>query len=210
MAEDGDKPNDTETDPVERAVSGLRSSLPQFLLLTGAVPVAAGPQPYQPPTAGPAGEARAALHQRALQDISRERFGFPTPSYRDYKTYTNVPERSMGVAMPNGIVAYPDIVVVQDPENYAKILGEVETAETVTEDVARYRWLPFAKLAPLYLYVPVGQGDRARRLSRALKVPLVGIHTWRYAVGVEEIEINDHFTVASGPEEMLPPILRRG
>jgi hypothetical protein len=97
----------------------------------------------------------------------------------------------MGVAMPDGAVAYPDIVVVQDPENYAKILGQVEIAETVTNMVAQLRWRPFAELAPLYLYLPVGHADQARRLCRSLHVPTVGIRTWRYAVGVRQIEIND-------------------
>ena len=152
----------------------------------------------------------ATLHQRAVQEIARQRFAFPTPKYRYYKTYTNVPQRSMGVAMPDGAVAYPDIVVVQDPENYAKILGEVETRETVTEDVARHRWLPFAKLAPLYLYVPVGEGDHTRRLCRDLKVQVVGIRTWRHTAGVEQLEINDHYTVPSGLKGLLLNILRPG
>lgn len=117
----------------------------------------------------------------------------------------------MGVAMLDGsVVAYPDIVVVQDPENYAKILGEVETTETVNEQTAQRRWRPFADLAPLYIYVPVGDADQALKLCRQLRVPIVGVRTWRYAVGVEEIEVNDHYTVASGPEELLPKILRPG
>lgn len=157
----------------------------------------------------PHSQASVTLHQRAVQDIARQRFAFPTPKYRYYKTYTNVPQRSMGVAMPGGAIAYPDIVVVEDPENYAKILGEVESGDTVTEDIARYRWLPFANLAPLYLYVPAGEGDRARRLCRHLKVPVVGIRTWRYAVGMEQLEISDHYTVPSGLKGLLN-ILRRG
>jgi len=210
MAQDARQRTDTRPDPVARLVSALQANLPRFLLLAGAAPAVPGqPRPYNPPTTTPLGEARVALHERAVQDIARQRFAFPNPSYRDYKTYTNVPKRSMGVAMGGGAVAYPDIVVVQAPENYAKLLGEVETDDTVSEDVARYRWLPFAELAPLYLYVPVGRGDDARRLCRRLKVPVVGIRTWRYAVGLEEIEINDHYTAPSGLEELLPRILRR-
>jgi hypothetical protein len=158
----------------------------------------------------PDSAARVALHQRAVEDIARQRFAFPTPRYWDYKTYTNVPRRSMGMAMPGGTAAYPDIVVVQDPENYTKILGEVSTGETVTEDVARGRWLPFAALVPLYLYVPMGEGDHARRLCSDLKIPLVGIRTWRYAAGVEQLEINDLYTVPSGLKGFVPKILRRG
>ena len=36
--------------------------------------------------------------------------------------------------MPYGGVAYPDIVVVRDPENYAKILGQVQIAESLTNE----------------------------------------------------------------------------
>jgi len=198
-------------DAVARAASSLRSGLPQFLLLGSAARPAPGqPRPYEPRIAT-LSEARAAAHVRAVKDIAAARFGFPTDKHRDYKTYTNVPKRAMGVAMLDGsVVAYPDIVVVQDPENYAKILGEVETTETVNEQTAQRRWRPFADLAPLYLYVPVGDADQALRLCRQLRVPIVGVRTWRYAVGVEEIEVNDHYTVASGPEELLPKILRPG
>lgn len=201
------KPAPTDQkDPVSRAAASLRASLPRTLLLQQLRP-SGKPWPYDP--RGPTlSETRAATRRKAIRDITSIRFQYPNERYRDYKTYTNVPDRSMGVAMPDGSVAYPDIVVVQDPENYCKILGEVETAETVTEQVALRRWKPYAELAPLYLYVPVGQGDHAHRLAKRLQVPIVGLRTWRYAVGVEEIEINDYFTVASGPEEMLPRILR--
>ena len=113
-------------DAVARAASSLRSGLPQFLLLGSAARPAPGqPRPYEPRIAT-LSEARAAAHVRAVKDIAGARFGFPTVKYPDYKTYTNVPKRTMGVAMLDGsVVAYPDIVVVQDPENYAKILGEV-------------------------------------------------------------------------------------
>ena len=47
-------------------------------------------------------------------------------------------------------------------------------------------------------------------MCRKLDVPVVGIRTWRYIAGYEDPEINDHFTVPSGPEEMLPKILRPG
>jgi len=198
-------------DPIARAATSLRSGLPQFLLLgSGGRPAPGQPRPYEPRVAT-LSEARAAAHVRAVKDIAAARFAFPTEKYRDYKTYTNVPKRTMGVAMLDGsVVAYPDIVVVQDPENFAKILGEVETSETVNEQAAERRWRPFADLAPLYLYVPVGDGDHALKLCRELRVPVVGVRTWRYGVGVEEIEVTDHYTVASGPEELLPKILRPG
>ena len=153
------------------------------------------PTPYSPPVPHRRSEMDTALHLRALQRIARLRFDFPTEEHRDFKTYLNQPRRTMGVRMPGGFVAYPDIVVVQSPENNTKIVAQVETAETVSEDTAFYVWGPYAELAPLYVYVPVGAGDEALALCRRLDIPVVGIRTWRFIVGYDEIEINDHYTV---------------
>src|SRR3990172_13092598 len=212
MADETRPPEEADGDPVGRAASKLMGNLPKSLLLAqvlGPSPPAGQPRAYVPPTAALRSEARETIHARAVVDIARARFAFPTEKYRDYKTYANHPQRSMGVQMADGSVAYPDIVVVQHPENNAKIVAEVETNETVREAVARYEWLPYSELAPLYLYVPVGKGDEALSLCRRLDVAVVGIRTWRYVTGYDEVEINDHYTVASGPEDLLPRILRR-
>lgn len=186
-------------------------ALPRSLLLSQVVgpgPTPGQPHAYVPPTAAMRSETREVTHNRALRDIARARFGFPTEKYRDYKTYVNHPTRTMGVQMSDSSVAYPDIVVVQHPENNTRIVAEVETNESVRESVAVYEWGPYAELAPLYLYVPVGKGDEALSLCRRFEVAVVGIRTWRYIPGHDEIEINDHFTVPSGPEDLLPRLLR--
>lgn len=186
-------------------------TLPKSLLLSqiaGQSPAPGQPHAYVPPTAAMRSESRQVIHDRAISDIAKTRFGFPTEKFRDYKTYVNHPVRTMGIQMPGGSVAYPHIVVVQHPENNTKIVAEVETSETVRESVAVYEWGPYAELAPLYLYVPVGKGDEALQLCRRFEVSVVGIRTWRYITGQDEIEINDHFTVPSGPEDLLPKLLR--
>lgn len=183
-------------DAIARASAIVKENLPQTLLLSQVLgpPLAAGqPRAYVPPTAAIRSEARDLLHQKALRDIVRLRFEFPTEKYRDYKTYVNVPQRSMGVHLNTGAVAYPDIVVVQHPENNTKIVAEVETNETVREAVARFEWLPYSELAPLYLYVPVGKAEEALKLCRELEIRVVGIRTWRYIAGYDDPEINDHF-----------------
>ena len=180
--------------PVEAAVSGVTENLPSGVLLADIVgPAPAGGQPaaYVPPTHSLRTESRQLLHDRAIKDIARLRFGFPTEKYRDYKTHMNHPARTMGVALPDGRVAYPDIVVVQHPENNCKTVAEVETNESVREAVARWEWAPYAELAPLYLYVPVGKGDEALALCRQLEIPVAGVRTWRYIAGYEDPEIND-------------------
>ncbi len=211
MAQKTTKTEQPDDDAIARAAARIRDSLPQSLLLSqalGPAPAPGQPRAYVPPTAALRSEARDLIHQRALRDIVRLRFGFPTEKYRDFKTYTNHPQRSMGVQMADSAVAYPDIVVVQHPENNTKIVAEVETNETIREAVARFEWLPYSELAPLYLYVPVGKGDEALNLCRRLGVQVVGVRTWRYIAGYEEPEINNHFTVPSGPEDMLPKLLR--
>lgn len=211
MADQTDEPGGNSVDVIDKVVSTVKGSLPGELLLSkvvGPAPPPGQPVAYIPPTYALRTESRQLIHDRALKDIARLRFAFPTEKYRDYKTYVNHPVRTMGVEMPDHRVAYPDIVVVQHPENNCKIVAEVETNETVREAVARWEWLPYAELAPLYLYVPVGKGDEALDLCRQLDIPVVGIRTWRYLAGYEDPEINDHYTVPSGPQDLLPRILR--
>ncbi len=206
-----DESNTTANGDFVGALDTRLKTLPRSLLLSqvvGPSPAPGQPRAYVPPTAALRSESRQVVHNRALQDIAKARFAFPTEKYRDYKTYVNHPTRAMGVQMPDGRVAYPDIVVVQHPENNTRILAEVETNESVRESVAVYEWGPYAELAPLYLYVPVGKGDEALNLCRRFEVSVVGIRTWRYNPGQDGIEINDHFTVPSGPEDLLPKLLR--
>lgn len=193
MTQSAQEAGPTRVGRLARVASLLRSIRPRIRRSAGAARTEARPQ--RPPPASLRSESQRALHLRALRDIARLRFGFPTAKYPHYKTYLNHPRPSMGVQMADGSVAYPDIVVVQAPENYVKILAQVETVETVNEDAARYEWRPYAKLAPLYLYVPVGKGDEALRLCRKHGVPVVGIRTWRYIVGHDEIEINNCYDV---------------
>jgi len=211
MADETHGENSAVTDAIGKAAAMVKGGLPEELLLaqiSGPAPAPGQPMAYVPPTYALRTESRQLIHDRAIQDIARLRFGFPTEKYRDFKTYVNHPARTMGVEMPDKTVAYPDIVVVQHPENNAKIVAEVETNETVREAVARWEWLPYADLAPLYLYVPVGKGDEALSLCRQFEVPVVGIRTWRYLAGNDDPEINDHYTVPSGPGDMLPKFLQ--
>lgn len=204
--------NSKPTSAVDKAAAAIKKGIKRSsVLLSDAVgepPAAGQPSAYVPPTYALRTESRQLIHDRALQDIARLRFGFPTEKYPDYKTYVNHPHRAMGVELPNGQIAYPDIVTVQHPENFCKIVAEVETNETVREAVAAYEWAPYAELAPLYLYVPVGKGDEALGLCKQLDIPVVGIRTWRYIAGYDDPEINDHFEVPSGPEDLLPKALR--
>lgn len=153
----------------------------------------------------PLKENRDRLHDRAVREIAKERFAFPTSKYPSFKTYVNEPAHNMGIKLGEDNFAYPDIVVADTSGNVLKLLAEVETASTVTDKEAENEWRPFARLAPLYLYVPVGYAERARAIYRRLKIPIVGLRTWRFEVGFETVEIVDIEEVPLSPLEKLLP-----
>ena len=69
-----------------------------------------------------------------------------------------------------------------------------------------------AAFRPDWILVDEHQADELLHWMRGhrerMDVPVVGIRTWRYIAGYEDPEINDHFTVPSGPEDLLPKVLR--
>ena len=150
------------------------------------------------------------LHVRAVQDIARQRFRYPSDAYPTFRTFTNVPQRTMAIADAQLNILYPDIVVVQWPERITQILGQVETNNSLGDQQAPARWRAFARAGPLYLYVPVGRAEETKRLIKRHKISTVGLRTWRYIVGYEAIEIVDMETAPSDPlEALMPKALRR-
>jgi hypothetical protein len=157
----------------------------------------------------PAPQSSAEVHERAVQDIAPARFEFPTPDQASYRTYVNVPEVTMPVTDEDGKEWTPDIVVVDTPGNILKILAQVETADTITEERARELWAPYAALhdSAFYLYVPVGYGGKAKDLCHKQRIRVYGFRTWRYTP--QGIEIND---ISEPPDIMIalmPPFVRR-
>jgi len=149
------------------------------------------------------------LRLRVVQGVARARFEFPTPELPSFRAFVNVPEVTLAVTDDAGNELTPDIVVVDTPGNVLKILAQVETVETVTEERAREVWAPYAALrdAAFYLFVPVGYGAAAKRICKKLGVRAYGFRTWRYAPS--GIEIND---ISEPPDVMvalMPPIVRK-
>ncbi len=131
-------------------------------------------------------------HDRAVRAIAEARFGFPTADQPSLRTFVNEPEPSLGVKGIDGEPLYPDIVVVEHPRNVVKILAEVETSDTVTEEEAERQWRPFADIAEaFYLYVPYGQTAHAKNICKRLKIKVSGVRAWRYNVGMDRIDIAD-------------------
>jgi hypothetical protein len=156
----------------------------------------------------PPRDTRERLRLRALQEIARERFAFPNERYPHLKTFVNEPERIMGVTVDKEVL-YPDIVVLQWPEKTTQMVAQVEAASAVTEQQALDEWLPYSLAGPLYLFVPVGHAQEAKRLCRRYRIKVVGLRTWRFMVGYRDLEITDIETASEGLEALLPGFLSR-
>ncbi len=157
----------------------------------------------------PSPKSEQELHERAVQDVAKARFEFPTPGLPSYRTFVNMPEVTLPVKDLDGKEWSPDIVVVDTPGNVLKIVAQVETTGTVTEERAKELWLPYSKFpdAAFYLYIPVGHGALAKRICKKLGIHIYGYRTWRYVP--QGIEVND---VSEPPDVMvalMPPIVRK-
>ncbi len=87
----------------------------------------------------------------------------------DGRVYSNPDGEKNCWVSCNGTEVYPDIVVLERNANIVRNLGEVETAETVTEDELR-QWKLYVKIVgECYLYVPSGTEQKARELVRGLR-----------------------------------------
>jgi hypothetical protein len=157
----------------------------------------------------PAPKDRDELRQRAVQDVAKARFEFPTPELASYRSFVNVPEVNLPVKDPDGNEYTPDIVVVDTPGNILKIVAQVETADLVTEERAKEVWAPLAKLGDpaFYLYVPVGSGGAAKKICKKLGIHIYGFRTWRYVP--QGIEINDVSEPPDVMSKLMPPLVRK-
>jgi len=157
----------------------------------------------------PAPTSTQELHERAVQDIAQARFEFPTPELPSYRSFVNVPDVTLPVTDEAGNQLVPDIVVVDTPGNILRILAQVETGDTVTEQRAREVWLPFSRLpdAAFYLFVPVGYGAIAKRICKQLGLDVYGYRTWRYVP--QGMEINDISEPPGIIHALMPPFARK-
>jgi hypothetical protein len=157
----------------------------------------------------PAPKDRDELRQRAVQDVAKARFEFPTAELASYRTFVNVPEVTLSVKDAQGNEYTPDIVVVETPGNILKIIAQVETGDLVTEDHAKEVWAPLTKLGDpaFYLYVPVGHGGAAKKICKKLGLRVYGFRTWRYVPS--GIEINDVSEAPDLMSKLMPPLVRK-
>jgi hypothetical protein len=133
---------------------------------------------------------RDATEARTAKQIAGERFGYPSSDQPNWKTYTNLPERSLGVRDGKGTLVFPDIVVIDAPTTEVSLVAEIETVRSLAEetDLAE-KWGAFASIGPLYLFVPLSELDKARSKIRESQVQLAGLRTWRYMAGMDFTDV---------------------
>lgn len=134
--------------------------------------------------------------EKATRDIAALRFNYPDRAHSGWKTITNRPARQVGVRINDdeNEMAFPDIVVLNDPANDVAIIGEVETHRSLRETPEAElvaKWRTFASLGPLYVFAPLMRIDQVRRIAKQNTVELAGIRSWRYIFGQDKLDVTD-------------------
>ena len=164
------------------------------------------PDKLMPPSAKTRDETRS----RVVRDIAQQRLAFPNDESPSLQTHVNAPEPTFVIRGADGIELAPDIVVAEAASGNPRILAAVETADTVTDEQAAARWLPFSRVpdAAFHLYVPSGFAAEAKRLLKKHGIKRVGLRTWRYVTGLEVLDLTD-IDYGGILELLLPPFLLR-
>jgi hypothetical protein len=134
--------------------------------------------------------------EQATVGIARARFDFPDKLHPTLRTYTNRPARQIGVRLEIEAkeLVFPDIVVVEDPSNEVKMIGEVEThrslRETPEDDLVE-KWRTFLGLSDLFLFVPPMRVEDVKQVLKRHQLRIAGLRAWRYITGQGLIDIVD-------------------
>ena len=135
---------------------------------------------------------RDATETREVGQIARQRFAYPDAKEPNLRTYTNLPDRTLGVRDRGGAMVFPDIVVIDARTTEVRMLAEIETVRSLEEvDDLAEKWRTFVGLGPLYLFVPMSHLDQARRILRENKLRPSGLRAWRYMAGMDFTDVVD-------------------
>ena len=161
------------------------------------------PDKLMPPSA----KTREETRSRVVNGIAQ---AFPNKEFSVLRTHVNVPEPAFVVRAADGTGLVPDIVVAESADGRPRVLAAVETADTVTDEQAASRWLPFSRVpdAAFHLYVPSGFAAEAKRLLKGHGIKRATVRTWRYVTGLDTLDITD-IDYGGILELLLPPFLLR-
>ena len=119
-------------------------------------------------------------HKGTVAEIAKVKFPFPSKEFPDMETLCNEPKHVIAVGEDGGKELFPDIVVVSRPGQFLRLMAEVETEDSLTDESALTDWLPMSKVGDLLLYVPAGCVPQARALVKKHGIKVKGIRTWRF------------------------------
>jgi len=132
---------------------------------------------------------KAVLRERISRIMAATRFPFidQTTWDEDRKTLVNTrAEKTFPIDGPRGKV-YPSIVVL-NPDGTVREIGEVEM-DVKPDLVTKWRILSEntsrgEKFKKLFIYVPAGEGEKARRLLEENGVEYAGLREWSIDKGI--------------------------
>lgn len=119
-------------------------------------------------------------HIGTVEAIAKARFPYPNEQVKNLEAVVNTPRRIICAGTYEGKELYPDIIVVRQPGQWLQMLVEVEMDDSVTDESALEDWLPMSRIGDLYIYVPVGLADEAKRLCKKHEIHAAGFRTWRF------------------------------
>lgn len=120
-------------------------------------------------------------HDGAVREIAKLKFPFPDHEHPDFETLANVPKHTICAGQDAaGKDLFPDIVVVRRPGQWLLMMAEVETPDTLTDDSALTDWKPMSLLGDLFIYVPAGCIQEAKKLCKRHGIHPKGFRTWRF------------------------------
>lgn len=118
-------------------------------------------------------EREQAEHDRLIRFLQQSK-------YKDYDVVANPGDEQNGSVRIAATTHYPDLVLNSDRKPVGIV--EIETAASVNNLEAMFKWVPFSRArVPFYLYVPVQGYDVALRLAEAHQVKPAEIWTYRPA-----------------------------
>ncbi len=136
-----------------------------------------------------------------------------------YKVDANPGDERNAAVKIGASTLFPDLVLTEEGGRKPRAVVEVETGESVNHLEAMAQWANLAKSkSSLYLFVPVGSAESARRLAADHRIHLAAL--WTYLVigdqvrftsvlrgnGGEELILSDKPISAPPPRRVLEPV----
>ena len=134
---------------------------------------------------------------------------------RKYKVEANPGDERNAAVKVGSSTLYPDLVLTEEGGRKPRAIVEVETGESVNHLEAMAQWANLARSrSSLYLFVPAGSVETARRLATDHQIELSEL--WTYLVIGDQVRFSvvfgnngdDEMILAERPLAVPPPVRR--